>query len=102
MAYGEYQLSTRSEPFKKYWQARRALQAADIKKGKVTIRKVGERIHVSTPFNPEYVTAARQLGRWKEASKVWTFPLIRQDLVIELCERVYGKQAITMVGFPAE
>ena len=95
-------MSTRSEHFKKFWAGRRAQQDADLKQGIVTIRLKGSRLHVAAPFRVEYVNSARQFGRWKPASRIWTFPATGKQSVIDLCERVYGKEAIRLVGFPAE
>ena len=95
-------MSTRSEAFRQFWQGRKAKQAEDIRNGVVTVRLVGQtRIHVAAPFNPEFIVGARELGRWKPATRVWTFSSSSERLVIDLCERVYGQEAIVLVGFPA-
>ena len=99
-------MSTRSPFWKDEWARRKAKRLALIKDGKVTITFVPSakgRIHVSSPFQGEFITGARELlGRWKAATGVWTFDFRSKRHVIELCERVYGKEAIVLVGFPAE
>lgn len=77
--------------WKGHWDRRRTYLANAKEKGLVLFKVQGERLQVSAPHNPEFVTGARELdGRWRHRTQQWSFPLVSKRLVKELAERVYG------------
>lgn len=43
----------------------------------VVVEKVGDRVHVAFPYDPDSVEAVKSVGggRWSKAQRAWTFPL---------------------------
>ncbi len=69
----------------------------------MVIERYATRIHVACPPREAFKVGAKELdAKWKYRSRVWSFPGVSLRLVIDLCERVYGKDAIRLVGFPPE
>lgn len=76
--------------YKLYWDRKREETAAIRKRGLVYIRLLGNHIHVICPYDAGFNREARVLcGRWRERSKVWTFPREIKPLVIALCEKYW-------------
>lgn len=66
----------------------------------VVIDCSGERIKVQSPYNPDFVRSAKQIGgRWERP--YWTFDRRDEDRVRDLCVRIYGEGAANAGGFTA-
>ena len=89
--------------WREHWQQKAEASKKLTDSGGVLITWQGRRLQVCAPLNPAFVDGARELlGRWRPTSRMWTFNVRSARLVMELCIKVYGKDAITTVGFPAE
>jgi hypothetical protein len=56
----------------------------------VEIIKVGDKIQVKSPYNPDFPEAAKRLnGRWD--GSVWVFDVRDEQRVRELCQSIYGQ-----------
>lgn len=50
-----------------------------------------KRIQAATPFNPDFIAAARELnGKWLAGPKVWTFDARDEATVRQMCRNIYG------------
>jgi len=55
-----------------------------------SIRKRGDTLSVTSPYDPNFPWEARQIdGDWNKKRKVWTFPANRRAEVEALCERYF-------------
>lgn len=93
--------------FKRFWDQARSDRLHQASLGRIVIESPfitkTRRVQVCCPFTLEFKSGAAELsGRWRPRSGVWTFPAASGRLVVELCQQVYGKDAITMIGFPEE
>lgn len=93
--------------FKQLWDRRRVDRTHLVSQGRVIIELTygrlasGGKVHVTCPYNKDFERSAKELsGRWRSTSMMWSFPAVSQRLVVELCTRVYGKDAITLLNFP--
>lgn len=85
--------------WREHWAKRNAISEASTAAGEVTITSRRKRCQVHAPLNPEFVDGANALGgRWRPKTKVWTFSIRSIHLVVELCVRVYGRDAIKVKG----
>lgn len=68
--------------------------------GTMKVVKVRTRLHVTCPYNEDFNAGARQLlGKWRSRSGgVWTFDNRSFDLVVALCNKIYGKAQVTILG----
>ncbi len=58
---------------------------------KVSITVEGNTIHTSTPYDPAFVAACKQLnGKWHAATKTWTFDSRDEAAVREACIKAFG------------
>lgn len=64
----------------------------------VRVRVDGGLLTVSSPYNPEYVAAARRLGgRWDPRATVWRFDAREEQRVRDLLRQVYGTDGTSAV-----
>jgi hypothetical protein len=55
-----------------------------------TLTTVGDEVHLSSPYNPDFPYKARSLGgKWNRSDKVWAFPADREDDVRKLAGEFY-------------
>ncbi len=61
---------------------------------------VTDRVHVNSPYNADFVRAARDLGgRWSGDDKTWSFDLRNESRVRETCVEYYGTDGEALVDF---
>lgn len=57
----------------------------------ISITRSGDRLVTATPYHPDYVSRAKELGgRWDPATRVWAFHPRAERHVRELLTEVYG------------
>ncbi len=87
--------------FAEMWTKRHIARLHHLDLGHVTIQVVQGRLQVSAPYNDQFVAGAKQLsGKWKYRSRVWSFPVESQPLLLKLIEDCYHKKPVTIMGVP--
>lgn len=107
------------EFLKRYWDEKRA-RAAEIKElglcvinvaptystrrvegsiGHIKVKEERCRIHVTCQFNEEFKRGAAELmGRWRPRTGVWSFSPRSYRLIVQLCDKVYGRDKVQITG----
>lgn len=81
--------------FTDHWAAKRTQQEAITQSGRVLVRVIGGRLHVSVPPKTAFESHARQFaGRWKAKTHSWSFSANQRALVMRTLRRVFGEQRI--------
>ncbi len=76
--------------YERYWREKVAEYDKIRKAGNVEIRYKGRRIYVICPANKEFARVAKQLmGRYRKATGIWTFSRRCEEMVVNLCTRVW-------------
>lgn len=74
------------------WNCRRKKQQETRLAGDVSIRRVGARIQLVTPYHPVFASRMRMLGRWRNRSEVWSVPLAQLEAVKDLVREYFGRE----------
>lgn len=80
---------------RQYWKDRRAKDASEVAAGRVLIRSQNSRLQISAPYNSEFNRRGRELGgKWRQRTRVWSFPWDSHRLVLQLVCTIYGESAL--------
>jgi len=84
--------------FQQDWQVAMIALSQPSKKASIRVVKAGDLLKVSSPFNQEFIAAAKDLGgRWGAAEKTWNIPSKNGELLKNVLRNCYKSELIQYV-----